>query len=71
MNLLLCLSILAAVVEGAEPTASQLINNSPKQKPASFAPGGLLFVCQCAPQATPVALRARVDDHLEIALQPF
>ena len=59
MNLLLCLSILAAVVV--------IWCTVPAP---GHAPGGLLFVCQCAPQAPPVALRARVDDHLEIALQP-
>lgn len=70
MNLLLCLSILAAVVERTGPTASRLTPNPTNQSPPGHAPGGRLYVCKRAPQAPPVALRARVGDHQQIALQP-
>ena len=70
MNLLLCLSILAAVVERTGPTASRLTPNPTNQSPPGHAPGGRLYVCKRAPQAPPVALRARVGDHQQIAHQP-
>ena len=59
MNLLLCLSILAAVVV--------IWCTLPAP---GHAPGGRLYVCKRAPQAPPVALRARVGDHQQIAHQP-
>ena len=70
MNLLLCLSILAAVVEGAGSTARQLTPHVTNQRPPGHAPGGRLYVCKRAPQEPPVALRARVGDHQQIAHQP-
>ena len=59
MNLLLCLSIVAAVVV--------IWCTLPAP---GHAPGGLLFVCKRALHAPPMALRARVGDHLQIAIQP-
>ena len=59
MNLLLCLSIVAAVVV--------IWCTLPAP---GHAPGGRLYVCKRALHAQQVALRARVGDHLDIALQP-